>query len=353
MKIILANPRGFCAGVYMAIDVVDQLLDICPQETIYVYHEIVHNMHVVNRFRDRGVKFIEDISEVPNGSIVVFSAHGVSPALRAEAAERSLTAIDATCPLVTKVHNEAIRYAKAGYQILLVGHLNHQEVVGTRGEAPEAIQVVESPADIANLKIIDPNKLVYLTQTTLSTDDADVIIKALKATFPNLKEPPSSDICYATTNRQRAVRAIAPDADLVLVVGSRNSSNSVRLTEISQNVGTNARLIDDKSELQPEWFDGVKTVLITAGASAPEDLVHDLIVELIERYGGEVEQRDVYHEEVEFGLPGTLKDLMRKRGTDPAHRKVVRQDSGPLLHAWLEERGIQHRTVDLTIGATN
>lgn len=353
MKIILANPRGFCAGVYMAIDVVDQLLDICPDETIYVYHEIVHNRHVVDRFRGRGVKFIEELSEVPNGSIVVFSAHGVSPALRAEAKERNLTAVDATCPLVTKVHNEAIRYAKAGYQILLVGHLNHQEVVGTRGEAPEAIQVVESPADIANLKIIDPNKLVYLTQTTLSTDDADVIIKALKATFPNLKEPPSSDICYATTNRQRAVRAIAPDADLVLVVGSRNSSNSVRLTEISQNVGTNARLIDDKSELQPEWFDGVKTVLITAGASAPEDLVHDLIVELIERYGGEVEQRDVYHEEVEFGLPGTLKDLMRKRGTDPAHRKVVRQDSGPLLHAWLEERGIQHRTVDLTIGATN
>ncbi len=337
----------------MAIDVVDQLLELCPGEPIYVYHEIVHNRHVVERFRGRGVKFIEDLIDVPEGSIVVFSAHGVSPALRAQATERRLTAIDATCPLVTKVHNEALRYAKAGYQILLVGHLNHQEVIGTRGEAPESIQVVESPADIPNLKIIDPNKLVYLTQTTLSTDDADVIIKALKATFPNLKEPPSSDICYATTNRQRAVRAIAPDADLVLVVGSRNSSNSVRLTEISQNVGTNARLIDDKSELKPEWFDGVKTVLITAGASAPEDLVHDLIVELIERYGGDVEQRDVYHEEVEFGLPGTLKDLMRKRGTDPAHRKVVRQDSGPLLHAWLGERGIQHRTVDLTIGATN
>ena len=222
-----------------------------------------------------------------------------------------------------------------------------------RGEAPDSIQVVESPADIPGLRIDDPEKLIYLTQTTLSTDDAGVIIRALKEAFPSIKEPPASDICYATTNRQRAVRAIAPDADLVLVVGSRNSSNSVRLTEISQNVGTNARLIDDKSELQPEWFDGVKTVLITAGASAPEDLVHDLIVELIERYGGEVEQRDVYHEEVEFGLPGTLKDLMRKRGTDPAHRKVVRQDSGPLLHAWLEERGIQHRTVDLTIGATN
>ena len=352
MKLILANPRGFCAGVYMAIDVVDQMLQLCPGEPIYVYHEIVHNRHVVERFRGRGVKFIEDLAEVPEGSMVVFSAHGVSPAVRAQAEDRKLTAIDATCPLVTKVHNEAIRYAKAGYQILLVGHLNHQEVVGTRGEAPEAIQVVESPADIPHLVIKDPNKLVYLTQTTLSTDDADVIIKALKAAFPNLKEPPSSDICYATTNRQRAVRAIAPDADLVLVVGSRNSSNSVRLTEISENVGTNARLIDDKSELRAEWFEGVETVLITAGASAPEDLVHELIVELVERFGGEVEQRDIYREEVEFGLPGTLKDLMRHRGVDPAGRRVVREDSGPKLHGWLEGRGIPHRTVDLTIGAS-
>jgi len=180
MKLILANPRGFCAGVYMAIDVVDQMLQLCPGEPIYVYHEIVHNRHVVERFRGRGVKFIEDLDEVPEGSMVVFSAHGVSPAVRAQAQQRNLTSIDATCPLVTKVHNEAIRYAKAGYQILLVGHLNHQEVVGTRGEAPEAIQVVESPADIPHLVIKDPNKLVYLTQTTLSTDDADVIIKALK-----------------------------------------------------------------------------------------------------------------------------------------------------------------------------
>jgi 4-hydroxy-3-methylbut-2-enyl diphosphate reductase len=352
MKIILANPRGFCAGVYMAIDVVDQLLDICPQETIYVYHEIVHNMHVVNRFRDRGVKFIEDISEVPNGSIVVFSAHGVSPALRAEAAERSLTAIDATCPLVTKVHNEAIRYAKAGYQILLVGHADHQEIIGTRGEAPHCTQVVECPEDIPDLVIHDPNKLVYLTQTTLSTDDANVIIAALKKAFPGLKEPPSEDICYATTNRQRAVRALAPQADLVLVVGSRNSSNSVRLTEISENVGTKARLIDDRSELRAEWFDGVKTVLITAGASAPEDLVHDLIMDLIQRFGGEVEQRDIYREEVEFGLPGTLKQLMRDRGVDPTGRRVIRQDSGPALDTWLQERRIPHRTVDLTVGAT-
>ena len=345
MKIILANPRGFCAGVYMAIDVVDQLLDICPNETIYVYHEIVHNRHVVDRFRARGVKFIEDVAEVPNGSIVVFSAHGVSPALRAEAEARDLTAVDATCPLVTKVHNEAIRYAKAGYQILLVGHADHQEIIGTRGEAPDCTQVVECPEDIPDLVIHDPNKLVYLTQTTLSTDDANVII-------PGLKEPPSEDICYATTNRQRAVRALAPKADLVLVVGSRNSSNSVRLTEISQNMGTPARLIDDRSELKPEWFEGVGTLLVTAGASAPEDLVQALIVDLIERFGGEVEQHDVYHEQVEFGLPGTLKEQMRKRGIDPTGRRVLRKDADEAMGAWLDRHGIAHRTVDLTVGAT-
>jgi len=353
MKLILANPRGFCAGVYMAIDVVDQILDICPGETICVYHEIVHNKHVVERFKNRGVIFVENIDEVPDGAIVVFSAHGVSPAIRAEAAARGLTAIDATCPLVTKVHAEAIRYARKGFQILLIGHASHQEVVGTRGEAPEAIQVVESPSDIVKLRIRDPDRLVYLTQTTLSTDDAGVIITALKRAFPNIKEPPTSDICYATTNRQLAVRAIAPDADLVLVVGSRNSSNSLRLTEISQNVGTPARLIDDKSEIRPEWFDGVKTVLITAGASAPEDLVHEIIVELIEKHHGEVEQRDIYHEEVEFGLPGTLKELMREKGVDPTGRRVVRVDSGPELRQWLEQRRIPFRTVDLTVSASN
>jgi len=353
MKLILANPRGFCAGVYMAIDVVDQLLDICPGETICVYHEIVHNKHVVERFKGRGVMFVESIDEVPDGAIVVFSAHGVSPAIRAEAAARKLTAIDATCPLVTKVHAEAIRYARKGFQILLIGHASHQEVVGTRGEAPEAIQVVESPSDIPKLYIKDPARLVYLTQTTLSTDDAGVIITALKKAFPDIKEPPTSDICYATTNRQRAVRVIAPDADLVLVVGSRNSSNSLRLTEISQNVGTPARLIDDKSEIRPEWFDGVETVLITAGASAPEDLVHEIIVELIEKYHGEVEQRDVHHEEVEFGLPGTLKAIMRSKGIDASDRRVVRVDSGPELRRWLDERRIPFRTVDLTVGASN
>ncbi len=352
MKLILANPRGFCAGVYMAIDVVDQILDICPNEAIYVYHEIVHNLHVVERFKRRGVKFIESLDEVPDGSIVVFSAHGVSPALRAEAKSRNLTAVDATCPLVTKVHNEAIRYAKAGYQILLVGHTDHQEIIGTRGEAPDAIQVVESPEDIHSLTIKDPTKLVYLTQTTLSTDDANVIIRALKAAFPQMKEPPSEDICYATTNRQVAVRALAPKADLTLVVGSRNSSNSVRLTEISQNVGTNARLVDDASELKPEWFKDVDTVLVTAGASAPEDLVQALIVTLIEQYGGEVEQHDIYHEQVEFGLPGTLKDLMRSKGFDPTGRRVMRKDAHVAMDAWLDSHRISHRTVDLTVGAT-
>jgi 4-hydroxy-3-methylbut-2-en-1-yl diphosphate reductase len=352
MKLILANPRGFCAGVYMAIDVVDQLLDICPNETISVYHEIVHNRHVVERFRTRGVNFVESIEEVPDGSIMVFSAHGVSPAIRETARAKRLTTIDATCPLVTKVHAEAIRYARKGYQIFLVGHANHQEVVGTRGEAPDAIQVVQSPDEIPNLVVRDPSKLAYLTQTTLSLDDAKLIIDALKKAFPLIKDPPSEDICYATTNRQTAVRAIAPSVDLVLVVGSRNSSNSLRLTEISENRGTPARLIDDTSELDPKWFEGVDSVLVTAGASAPEDLVKSLVLHLVEHYGAEVEQHDVYREEVEFGLPGTLKELMRKRGIDPAGRRI-RMDLRADFEEWLSGKGIPMKLVDLTVGASN
>lgn len=339
MRIILANPRGFCAGVHMAIDVVDQVLDLYPGRAIYVYHEIVHNKHVVNRFRERGVKFIEEVSEAPEGSIIIFSAHGISPAVREEAKARNLTMVDATCPLVTKVHNEAIRYARQGYDILLVGHADHQEVVGTRGEAPHAIQVVECPEDIPTLKIKDPGKIAYLTQTTLSTDDAAVIIDALKKAFPSIKDPPSSDICYATTNRQAAVRQIAPECDLVLVVGSKNSSNSVRLTEISRNVGTPAFLLDDVTELKPEWFAHVEggpknaTVLITAGASAPEDLVAGLCRELVDRFAGGpayknaggsgvIEQRDIFREDEEFGLPATLKKLMRESGVNPDGRKI-------------------------------
>jgi len=352
MKILLANPRGFCAGVYMAIDVVDQLLDICGEnEPIFVYHEIVHNRHVVDRFKERGVVFVDHLEEVPEGSICVFSAHGVSPQLRETAQSRNLTVVDATCPLVTKVHAEAIRYARKGYQILLIGHLDHQEVIGTRGEAPEAIQVVESPADIPGLRIDDAEKLVYLTQTTLSMNDAQVIIKALKEAFPEIKEPPSEDICYATTNRQTAVRHIAPACDLVLVVGSRNSSNSKRLTEIAEAVGTKAYLLDDKSELDASWFENVDTVLVTAGASAPEDLVHELILDLIDSYGGEIEQHDVFNEAVEFGLPGTLKSFMRERGIDPSGRKI-RRDDAKSLDEWLSTRSIPHRTVPVTIGVS-
>lgn len=317
MRLILANPRGFCAGVQMAVEVVDQVLEVFPDDPIYVYHEIVHNKHVVGRFRSRGVRFVESLEEVPHGSIVVFSAHGVSPAVREEARSRDLRAIDATCPLVTKVHSEAIRYARQGFQILLVGHADHQEVIGTRGEAPHATQVVETPEDIPNLVIHDPAKLVYLTQTTLSTDDANVIIEALKRAFPQIKEPPGSDICYATTNRQHAVRQIAPECDLVLVVGSKNSSNSVRLTEISQNVGTPARLIDDASGLDFSWFEtGSETVLLTAGASAPEHLVAEVCRTLLTKFGGTLEQRDVFEEDIEFALPAALRRIMSEKGID-------------------------------------
>lgn len=349
MRILLANPRGFCAGVHMAVDVVSQLLDLYPGEPIYVFHEIVHNKHVVQRFVGRGVTFVEDIDEAPEGSILVFSAHGVSPAVRDQARRRNLTAVDATCPLVTKVHMEAIRYARQGYQILLVGHADHQEVVGTRGEAPDAIQVVESPEDIPHLTIRDASKLVYLTQTTLSTDDAGVIIAALKQAFPNIKEPPSSDICYATTNRQAAVRQIAPECDLVLVIGSKNSSNSVRLTEISRNVGVPAYLIDDVRELKDEWFRGAGSVLVTAGASAPEDLVADLCRTLIERYAprgeGSIEVRDVFNEDQEFALPSTLKRLMRDKGVDPESRRIR------VGHYEITREA--YGAVPLTMGATN
>ncbi len=330
MKLILANPRGFCAGVRMAIDVVDQVLDIIDERPIYVYHEIVHNKHVVARLRGRGAVFVDDLAEVPRGKIVVFSAHGVSPQVRAHAKDLGLTAIDATCPLVTKVHSEAIRYARQGYQILLVGHPNHQEIVGTSGEAPEATQVVESPGDIANLVIRDPAKLVYLTQTTLSTDDAGVIIDALKRAFPLMKAPPTEDICYATTNRQHAVRRIAPECDLVIVVGSKNSSNSVRLTEIAQNVGTPAILVDDVGELpdplplrmREPGSGRPPCVLLTAGASAPEDLVAAICRAFVKRHDAQLEQWDVVDEDVEFNLPGTLKKMMHAKGIDPETRRI-------------------------------
>ncbi|MEM6258152.1 MAG: 4-hydroxy-3-methylbut-2-enyl diphosphate reductase [Planctomycetota bacterium] len=306
MKVILASPRGFCAGVHMAIDTVQDLIDLIGPP-LWVFHEIVHNKHVVNRFVQQGVTFVDSIDEVPNGETVVFSAHGVSPAVRERAKARGLRMIDATCPLVTKVHVEARRYAKQGCKILLVGHAGHDEVEGTFGEAPEAITIVESPEDVEATNFSDDDQLVYLTQTTLSIDDANVIIDAIKQKYPHVKAPPKEDICYATTNRQHAVRDLAKLADLTLVVGSSNSSNSVRLTEISETDGTPGKLLDDKSELKEEWFEGIKTVLVTAGASAPDDLVQGIIDELCERYGGEIESSEPVDEGMQFALPVTLR----------------------------------------------
>lgn len=262
MKILLANPRGFCAGVRMAIEVVDQVLR-AQGAPLYVYHEIVHNKHVVEDFKSRGVIFVDDISEIPPASIVVFSAHGISPAVRAAAEERNLKPVDATCPLVTKVHNEVIRYARDGYHIIFIGHRDHQEAVGTVGEAPGHITVVESEAEVDALVPPGP-KLAYVTQTTLSVTDAMRVIDALKRRFPGIKPPPKDDICYTTTNRQEAVSLIAPETDLVLVVGSKNSSNSNRLVDRAIECGKPGHLIDDAREIQPQWFDGVKTVLVTA-----------------------------------------------------------------------------------------
>ncbi|MBI1369887.1 MAG: 4-hydroxy-3-methylbut-2-enyl diphosphate reductase [Planctomycetes bacterium] len=308
MKILLANPRGFCAGVIMAIDTVEEALKIVGAP-LYVYHEIVHNRHVVDHFINRGVTFVNTIDEVPPKSTVVFSAHGVSPAVRERAKERGCAMIDATCPLVTKVHMEAIRYARQGFNILLIGHAGHDEVVGTVGEAPGAISIVESPEDVHKLSFDDEDKLVYLTQTTLSMDDANVIIQAIKKRFPHVKAPPSEDICYATTNRQHAVRVLASEADLVIVVGSKNSSNSVRLTEIAENSGTRAVLVDDRSEIDPTWFAGVETLLLTAGASAPEHLVEEIVQMLVTDYGAEVDQRNVTEENMHFELPRSLRVL--------------------------------------------
>ena len=308
MKVLLANPRGFCAGVNMAIDVVDQVLDV-KGPPVYVYHEIVHNLHVVNDFRQRGVTFVDDLADVPQGGVVVYSAHGVSPALRAQARQRKLVEIDATCPLVTKVHLEVLRFAKQGYTIVFIGHRNHDEAIGTVGEAPESIVVVESPEDAERLQVADPDKLAYVTQTTLSVADASRIIRALKARFPNIKAPPKEDICYATTNRQNAVSELAPEVDVVLVIGSKNSSNSQRLVDTAKEAGRAAYLIDDARELRPEWLDGKHAVMVTAGASAPEHLVEQLLGRLRDEYGGQVDVRTLVEEDVSFAPPPSLRRL--------------------------------------------
>jgi 4-hydroxy-3-methylbut-2-enyl diphosphate reductase len=308
MKIILANPRGFCAGVNMAIDVVDQVLQL-KGPPVYVYHEIVHNRHVVDDFRARGVTFIDHIDEVPEGGVVVYSAHGISPEIRNLAKERRLQEVDATCPLVTKVHLEVLRFAKEGYTIVFIGHRKHDEAVGTVGEAPESIVVVESPEEVERLQVPDPEKVAYVTQTTLSIYDAQRIIAALKNKFPNIKAPPKEDICYATTNRQNAVTEMGRDVDLVLVIGSKNSSNSQRLVETARQMGKDAYLIDDQSELDPRWLEGREAVFVTAGASAPERLVEALLERLKRDFCGVIETRTLVEEDVAFAPPKSLRSL--------------------------------------------
>ena len=309
MKILLANPRGFCAGVNMAIESLERALELYGTP-LYVYHEIVHNRPVVDRFKNRGVVFVDHIDDIPNGANVLYSAHGVSPEIRKASAERNLHAIDATCPLVTKVHLEAVRFASEGYTILLIGHEGHDEVQGTLGEAPNSIHLVQNADEVEALPVPDDAKVAYLTQTTLSVDDAEVIIAALRERFPHIVGPSRDDICYATQNRQEAVKDLVPEADVVLVLGSQNSSNSLRLAEIARSYGLPAYLIDGVQEIRDDWFAGKQTVLITAGASAPEEVVEECVVYLQERFGATVEHRVVREEHVSFPLPRELRVLV-------------------------------------------
>ena len=306
MNILLASPRGFCAGVNMAIDTLDTAIKLYGKP-VYVFHEIVHNKHVVERFTREGAVFVDTVEEVPEEAVLLFSAHGVAPEVRRVAAARRLRAIDATCPLVTKVHLEAIKYAKQGYHIMLIGHEGHDEVIGTMGQAPEAFTLVETAEEVDALPFGPDDKLAYLTQTTLSVDDASRIIARLKARFPQIVGPPKDDICYATQNRQEAVRLLSADAQLVLVLGSQNSSNSQRLAELARERGIPAYLIDGANEIDPDWFRGDETVVITAGASAPESVVQDCVAWLKERFGATVEERTIREEEVYFPLPKELR----------------------------------------------
>ena len=301
-RVLLLKPRGFCAGVVRAIDIVQIALDTFGAP-IYVRKEIVHNSYVVNDLAKKGAIFVNELDEVPEGARVIYSAHGVSPAVRQHAKERGLKVIDATCPLVTKVHLEAVKFSKQGYSLVLVGHRDHEEVEGTQGEAPDVTQVVSTVEEVEALQVPDPNKVAYLTQTTLSLDEAKHMIEALKRKFPNIMGPHAQDICYATENRQVAVKNVAHEADLVLVVGSKNSSNSNRLVEVSKNLDTNSHLIDSAEAIKPEWLTGVTTVAVTAGASAPEVLVQEVVNYLQEMGFGSLDEVEVMPENVRFGLP--------------------------------------------------
>jgi 4-hydroxy-3-methylbut-2-enyl diphosphate reductase len=310
-NVLLAAPRGYCAGVDRAVITVEKALDLYGAP-VYVRKQIVHNKHVVANLESRGAIFVEELDEVPEGRTVVFSAHGVSPAVHAQAAERGLKTIDATCPLVTKVHHEARRFASDDYDILLIGHEGHEEVEGTAGEAPEHIQLVQSPDDVAGIVVRDPAKVAWLSQTTLSVDETLETVAAIREKFPLLLDPPSDDICYATQNRQLAVKEISAAADLVIVVGSRNSSNSVRLVEVALEAGAKASyLVDDHTEIDEAWLDGIETVSVTSGASVPEDLVEGVLVFLSER--GFPDARAVHsaEESLIFALPPELRRDLR------------------------------------------
>jgi len=300
--LLLLKPRGFCAGVVRAIDVVRIALEAFGPP-IYVRKEIVHNSFVVEDLRSKGAIFVDSEDEVPNGERIIYSAHGVSPEVREHSAKRGLRVIDATCPLVTKVHVEAVKFAKEGYSLILIVHKDHDEVIGTLGEAPLVTQVVGSPEQVESLKVPDPNRVAYLTQTTLSLDETKDIIAALKKKFPKIKGPAAQDICYATENRQVAVKQVASESDLLLVVGSENSSNSNRLVEVARNLGTNAHLIDSCNDIESDWLKGVKTIALTAGASAPEHLVEETIAFLGQKGFGNVQELEVMPENVRFGLP--------------------------------------------------
>jgi len=300
--LLLLKPRGFCAGVVRAIDIVRIALEAFGPP-IYVRKEIVHNRFVVEELQEKGAIFVDSVEEVPAGERVIYSAHGVSPEVREASTQRNLRVIDATCPLVTKVHVEAVKFAKEGNSLILIGHRDHDEVVGTLGEAPQVTQVVGTPEEVASLTVPDPNRVAYLTQTTLSLDETKDIIAALKEKFPNIKGPAAQDICYATENRQVAVKDVASESDLLLVVGSENSSNSNRLVEVARNLGTNAHLIDSFRNIQPAWLSGVKTIALTAGASAPECLVEEVVKFLTSSGFDNVQELEVMPENVRFGLP--------------------------------------------------
>jgi 4-hydroxy-3-methylbut-2-enyl diphosphate reductase len=313
-EIVLAGPRGFCAGVERAIEIVERALEVVGVP-IYVRREIVHNRHVVEALREKGAVFVDELDEVPEGSTVIFSAHGVSPAVRDAAVTRRLRVIDATCPLVTKVHQEAIRYARDGRTIVLVGHADHDEVIGTLGEAPERIAVIDSVEAAERLEVDDPEKVAYLTQTTLSVDDTRAVIDVLRRRFPSIVGPSRDDICYATQNRQAAVKQLARDVDMVLVLGAANSSNANRLREVAEALGTPAHLINDVRDVRPEWLDGVRRIGVTAGASTPEFLVHEVVRYLESRGMPSVRELRVVEEDVRFGLPHELLEIARQKQT--------------------------------------